>query len=96
MTAAVYIRKSKVEAQAGNGSASRRAQEEACRRLAVRDGYDDVTVYVDWNRSGDEDKADLRDAYNRLLADIEAGAISVVYAYENVFHGAFPFQIIFL
>jgi DNA invertase Pin-like site-specific DNA recombinase len=76
-----YIRRSSADAD-NPGDVSREAQESAVRELAHRDGHNgNLRVYDDWNRSADEAKEAKRGAFNQMLADIEAGRVSVVYAY---------------
>jgi len=79
--AAAYLRRS--AADDGNpGDISRPAQEEAIRLIAARDGYTGpLTVYSDWGRSGDEGKISRRTEYARMLAAVERGEVSVIYAY---------------
>lgn len=41
-----------------------------------------LEFFSDWNRSGREEKTHLRADYRRLLAEIDAGRVSVVYGYS--------------
>lgn len=77
-----YIRRS--SADAGNtGDVSREAQESAVRALAHRDGHNgDLVILTDWSKSASESKSDRRAAYKKLVAAIEAGEVSDVYAYS--------------
>lgn len=76
-----YIRRSSADAD-NPGDVSREAQESAVRDLAHRDGHNgNLRVYDDWNRSADESKEAKRTAFASMLADIEAGRVSAVYAY---------------
>lgn len=79
---AAYVRRSYVDA-ASSGDVSREVQEAAIRDLAHRDGYNgDVEWYVDWGKSGSEAKASTRTRYAEMLRAVEAGRVSVVYAYS--------------
>lgn len=76
-----YIRRSSADDD-NPGDVSRAAQEAAVRELAHRDGHNgDLRVFDDWNRSADQDKEAKRAAFASMLADIEAGRVSAVYAY---------------
>jgi DNA invertase Pin-like site-specific DNA recombinase len=77
-----YVRRS--TADAGNpGDVSRDVQEAAVRALAHRDGHNgDVTWYTDWARSADEEKEARRTEFRAMLAAVEAGRVSVIYAYS--------------
>ncbi len=76
-----YIRRSSADAD-NPGDISRDAQEAAVRELAHRDGHNgDLRIFDDWNRSADVAKEAKREAFTSLLADIEAGKVSAVYAY---------------
>ena len=78
---AAYIRRS-VADDNNPGDISRAAQEQAVRDLAHRDGHNGtLRIFDDWNRSADEAKEARRAAFATMLAEIEAGHISVVYAY---------------
>jgi DNA invertase Pin-like site-specific DNA recombinase len=81
MRAAAYLRKSKSDDP--TREVSRDVQEDAVRRLAEADGLtiDPSRLYVDWDRSADEAKSSRRVAFRRLIRDIEAGDIDVVYAF---------------
>lgn len=75
-----YLRKSKSDDP--SKEVSRDVQEHAVRDLAARDGYNgELELFVDWDRSADEGKASRRTAYREMLRRIEAGDVSVVYAY---------------
>lgn len=77
-----YVRRS--TADAGNpGDVSREVQEAAVRTLAQRDGHNgDVRYYVDWARSADEEKEHRRTEFRAMLAAVESGSVSVIYAYS--------------
>jgi DNA invertase Pin-like site-specific DNA recombinase len=77
-----YIRRS--TADAGNpGDVSREVQEEAVKALAHRDGHNgDVRLFVDWARSADEEKELRRTAFRDMLAAVERGEVSIIYAYS--------------
>ena len=76
-----YIRRSSADDD-NPGDVSRAAQEQAVRDLAHRDGHNgDLRIFDDWNRSADEAKEAKRAAFGQMLAAIEAGHVSVVYAY---------------
>jgi site-specific DNA recombinase len=67
--------------QDGEGQGLGVARQEAdCRHLAERRGWDVVEVYVDNDLSAYSGKA--RPAYQRLLADIEAGNVEAVVAWH--------------
>lgn len=59
---------------------AREGQRLDCRNLATRDGFDPAALveYDDWGRSGAAGKA--RPAQDRLIADMAAGRVAVVYA----------------
>jgi len=76
-----YIRRSSADAD-NPGDISRDAQESAVRDLAHRDGHNgNLRIFDDWNRSADVAKEAKREAFTAMLADIEAGRVSAVYAY---------------
>jgi len=79
---AAYLRRSYVDANSP-GDISREAQRDAVRRLSTADGHNgDVIEYDDWGVSADVAKSAKRTAYTRLLADMEAGKVSSVYAFD--------------
>lgn len=79
---AAYLRRSYVDPQSP-GDISLEAQRAAVARLAHADGHNgNVIEYSDWGISADHSKADKRTAYARLLADMEAGSVSAVYAFD--------------
>lgn len=80
MNAAAYLRKSKSDDP--TREISREVQEDAVRELASKDGASIAhdRWYIDWDRSADESKSSRRVAFNKLVRDIEAGHIEVLYA----------------
>ena len=79
---AAYLRRSFVDAESP-GDISREAQREAVRRLAVADGHNgNLVEYDDWGLTADVAKSAKRTDYTRLLADMEAGIVSAVYAFD--------------
>jgi len=79
---AAYLRRSYVDPDSP-GDISREAQRATIQRLAVADGHNgDVVEYDDWGISADIAKTAKRTAYSRLLADMEAGKVSAVYAFD--------------
>jgi DNA invertase Pin-like site-specific DNA recombinase len=78
----VYLRRSHVDPDSP-GDISREAQRAAVRKLAAADGHNGVLVeYDDWGVSADIAKSAKRTAYAGLLADMEAGLVSAVYAFD--------------
>ena len=64
------------------GDVSRDVQEAAVRDLAHRDGHNgDLVMFVDWSKSASEEKSSKRTRYADMVARIEAGEVSDVYAY---------------
>jgi len=79
---AAYLRRSYVDLNSP-GDISLEAQRAAVERLAHRDGHNgNVREYSDWGISADVAKSAKRTAYTQLLADMEAGAVSAVYAFD--------------
>ncbi len=79
---AAYLRRSYVDPNSP-GDISRSAQRETVHRLATADGHNgNLIEYDDWGVSADVAKAAKRTAYARLLADMEAGDVSAVYAFD--------------
>jgi DNA invertase Pin-like site-specific DNA recombinase len=75
-----YLRKSRVSS---DRHVSWQIQETSIRDLAGRHGDGDaIEFFSDWNRSGREEKTHLRADYKRLLTEIEADRVSVVYGYS--------------
>ncbi|MFI5227124.1 MAG: recombinase family protein, partial [Candidatus Limnocylindrales bacterium] len=75
-----YIRRSYADANS-TGDVSREVQESAIRELAHRDGHNgDVEVFVDWGKSASEAKSASRSKYAAMLAAVEDGKVSTVYA----------------
>ena len=77
-----YIRRS-VASRADPGDVSREFQTEAVRALAGSDAARLVIIDRDWGRSAATDKTDRRLAFLELLAAIEAGDVSALYAYST-------------
>src|SRR5690606_34296832 len=71
--AAIYCRISRDQRGEGLGVAR---QEEMCRKLAAEKGWPVVDVYVDNDLSAYS--GSRRPAYERMLADLESGAIDAV------------------
>jgi len=79
---AAYLRRSYVDPDSP-GDISREAQRSTVRKLAAADGHNgNLIEYDDWGISADIAKAGKRTAYARLLADMEAGKVSAVYAFD--------------
>jgi DNA invertase Pin-like site-specific DNA recombinase len=79
---AAYIRRSHVDPQSP-GDISEAAQLAAVKKLAAVDGHNgDMAVYSDWGISADVAKSRKRTDYTRLLADMEAGRVSSLYAFD--------------
>ncbi len=75
-----YIRRSSADAN-DPGDVSREAQESAVHELARREGHNgDLRIVTDWDRSADESKESRRAAFLAMLAAIERGEVSAVYA----------------
>ena len=79
---AAYLRRSYVDDDSP-GDISLDAQRAAVRTLAQADGHNgNLVEYNDWGVSADVAKASKRIEYVRLLADMEAGRIIAVYAFD--------------
>ena len=77
-----YLRRSSADA-GSPGDISREVQEHAVRELAARDGHNgDLRVFVDWARSADEEKEAKRTEFRAMLAEVEKGSVSTIYAYS--------------
>ncbi|MGZ6379011.1 MAG: recombinase family protein, partial [Candidatus Limnocylindrales bacterium] len=75
-----YLRRSTADAD-DPGDVSREGQEAAIRELARREGYNgELVVQDDWNRSADEAKEGRRAGYLAMLAAVERGEVSAIYA----------------
>jgi DNA invertase Pin-like site-specific DNA recombinase len=75
-----YVRRSSADAN-NPGDVSREAQENAVHELAKREGHNgDLRILTDWDRSADEAKESSRTAFLAMLAAIERGEVSAVYA----------------
>lgn len=76
-----YLRRSTADTN-DPGDVSRETQEQAVRALAVRDGHNgNLVTFTDWSRSASESKSGARTQYAAMLARVEAGEVSHVYAY---------------
>jgi DNA invertase Pin-like site-specific DNA recombinase len=79
---AAYLRRSYVDPNSP-GDISLEAQRTAVRKLAAADGHNgNLIEYDDWGVSADVAKSSKRTAYARLLADMEAGNVAAVYAFD--------------
>lgn len=77
-----YVRRSAADAT-DTGDVSREAQESTVRALAHRDGHNgDLVIFTDWSKSASEEKSSKRTQYAAMVARIEAGEVSDVYAYS--------------
>lgn len=78
--AAIYVR---ISMDQGYGEMALDRQEHECRACAARDGIliDDSRVYHDLAISA-ADKRKTREAYNRLVADVERGEVETVYVWD--------------
>lgn len=75
--AGIYVRISRDQTGEGLGVAR---QEEDCRLLAQRLGWDAIEIYIDNDVSATSRKP--RPAYRKMLADLEAGRIDAVLAWH--------------
>jgi DNA invertase Pin-like site-specific DNA recombinase len=75
--AAIYVRQSRTDEDAGTRNISPEVQEQACRKLL--DGYE-IRVFTDLNRSGKE--TSRRAAYLEMMRLIDERALTRVVAYE--------------
>lgn len=79
---AAYLRRSYVD-QNSPGDISKEAQRATIRKLAEAEGHNgNLVEYDDWGVSADVAKSAKRTDYTRLLADMEAGRVSAVYAFD--------------
>jgi DNA invertase Pin-like site-specific DNA recombinase len=79
---AAYLRRSYVDPDSP-GDISLEAQRAAVRKLAAADGHNgNLEEFSDWGISADVAKAGKRTEYARLLADMEAGKVSELYAFD--------------
>jgi DNA invertase Pin-like site-specific DNA recombinase len=79
---AAYIRRSYVD-ENSPGDIAEASQLAEVRRLAVEDGHNgDLVIYSDWGLSADFLKTAARTEWTRLLADMENGSISALYAFD--------------
>lgn len=77
-----YIRRS-VSRTGDRGDVSREFQTEAVRALANGDGPSLRIIDGDWGKSGGRKAGHLRAAFLGMLADVEAGKVSTIYAYAE-------------
>lgn len=79
---AAYLRRSHVDPESP-GDISKEAQRAVVRKLAAADGHNgDLVEYDDWGVSADIANSAKRTAYAKLLADMEAGTVNAVYAFD--------------
>jgi site-specific DNA recombinase len=88
--AAIYVRVS-TEEQAEEGRESLEAQVSECLALCQRQGYEPLPIYQDVQSGADDQKK--RPAFERMLADIRAGLVDVVVAWngDRLFRGLRPY-----
>src|SRR5829696_1966939 len=77
-----YIRRS-VARTGDPGDVSRDFQTDKVRSLAAADGLGLRIIDGDWGRSASTDKTDKRLAFLELLAAVERGEVSTIYAYST-------------
>lgn len=77
-----YIRRS-ARSRTDPGDISREFQVEKVRSLAGAEADQLVVLDQDWGRSASTDKTDRRLAFLSLMAEVEAGKVSVIYAYST-------------
>jgi DNA invertase Pin-like site-specific DNA recombinase len=76
-----YLRRSDAD-DGSPGDVSRAVQERAIAVLAAADGFTGpVPMFVDWDKSADEAKIEKRTEYARMLAEVQAGRVTDIYAY---------------
>ena len=78
--AAVYVR---ISRDTEGESLGVQRQEEDCRALAQRMGYDVLQVYADNDVSASSKSKKARPGYRQMLADVEAGRVDVLLAYST-------------
>lgn len=80
--AAIYCRISRDDKQDGLGVAR---QEEACRQLVARYGWDVAEVFIDNDRGASEltHKSKVRTEYLRMIEGMKAGAFEFIVAYSQ-------------
>jgi hypothetical protein len=74
-----YIRRSALR---DGGDISRTFQTDVVRDLAGPDGSLLTIIDKDWGRSGATDETDKREAFLDLMAAVERGEVSAIYAYS--------------
>jgi DNA invertase Pin-like site-specific DNA recombinase len=78
---AAYLRVSHAEEDGRSFAEQQEGQRQAIARLAERTlPGSKVVEYIDWDRSADPEKEHKRDAFNAMLAAIERGEVTAVYA----------------
>lgn len=77
--AVIYTRISKDSEERGEGNAR---QEDDCRRLAERLGYDVVSVFPEYDTGASTASKKARPKYNAMVSAVKAGGIDVVLAYS--------------
>jgi site-specific DNA recombinase len=80
MRAAIYTRISD-DSTADGGGVER--QEEDCRKRADKEGWEVVNVYTDNDIGASNLSRKPRPAYDRMIADVEAGKVDAILAYSN-------------
>lgn len=79
MQSVAYIRRSHEDV---NGHVSKDTQQASVLALAERDGVAIGELLTDWGKSGGDEALKYRPAFRRLLAMVERGEVSTVYAYK--------------
>lgn len=83
MPAIAYLRRSRIDAKRP-GTVSHEMQLEAVKALAKAHGDDPngLTILEDWGKSGRRAKVSARNGFTELLASIERGDVTAIYAYS--------------
>ncbi len=76
--AVIYVRVSSDKA----GGASVAEQEKHCRLFAAMQGWDVVAVYCDNDKSANENSSDVREEWERLVVELEAGRFDFLVVWE--------------
>jgi len=80
LRAAIYTRISRDSEKEGLGV---KRQEEDCRKLAAREGFEVVRVYPENDISASTNSRKARDKYDKMLKAARAGEFDVILAYSN-------------